>query len=50
MVAALKYDYHLEIVKAICYSAIHQKEKAIELFENQLSNKNHSTGFMIITN
>jgi tetratricopeptide (TPR) repeat protein len=38
-------DYHLEIVKAICYSAIHQKEKAIELFENQLSNKNHSTGF-----
>ncbi len=38
-------DYHLEIVKAICYSAIHQKEKAIELFENQLSNKNHSTCF-----
>ncbi|MBP7173186.1 MAG: tetratricopeptide repeat protein [Cloacibacterium sp.] len=38
-------DYQLEIVKGICYSAIGQKEKAISIIENKLSDKNHSVGF-----
>jgi tetratricopeptide (TPR) repeat protein len=37
-------DYELHIAKAICYSAIGEKEKAISIIENQLSKKNHNVG------
>jgi len=37
-------DYHLNIVKAICYSQLGQKEKAIEVFEKQLANPEHNVG------
>lgn len=37
-------DYELHIAKAICYSALGQKEKAISVIEDQLSKKNHSIG------
>jgi tetratricopeptide (TPR) repeat protein len=37
-------DYQLNIAKALCYKAIGQKEKAIEIIEKQLSEKNYSTG------
>jgi tetratricopeptide (TPR) repeat protein len=30
-------EYQLAIAKAMCYSALHQKEKAIEIFEKQLN-------------
>ncbi|PRY05332.1 tetratricopeptide repeat protein [Pontibacter ummariensis] len=35
-------DYHLNIVKALCYKAIGQKEKAISIIENQLQQDNYS--------
>ena len=37
-------DYELHIAKALCYSAIGQKEKAISIIENQLSKKDHNVG------
>ncbi|SMC56779.1 tetratricopeptide repeat protein [Moheibacter sediminis] len=37
-------DYHLNIVKAICYSQLDQKEKAIEIFEKQLADETHTIG------
>ena len=37
-------DYELHIAKALCNSAIGQKEKAISLIENQLSKKDHNVG------
>lgn len=37
-------DYHLNIAKAICYSAINQKQKAIKIFNSQLNSKNYSAG------
>lgn len=37
-------DYHLNILKAICYSQLGEKEKAIEIFEKQLSNPKHLVG------
>ena len=35
-------DYHLNTVKALCYKAIGQKEKAISIIENQLRQDNYS--------
>lgn len=35
-------DYHLNIAKALCYKAIDQKSKAIEIIENQLARKGYS--------
>ncbi|MDH6309346.1 tetratricopeptide (TPR) repeat protein [Dysgonomonas sp. PFB1-18] len=48
----VKYDigssvnghYHLHIARGICYSAINQKQKAIEVFNNQLNAKGYSAG------
>lgn len=37
-------DYHLNIAKALCYKALGNKIKAIEIIENQLNNKNHYVG------
>src|SRR5690606_18162378 len=37
-------DYHLNILKAICYSQLGQKEKAIEVFEKQLAKEDHLVG------
>jgi tetratricopeptide (TPR) repeat protein len=37
-------DYHLNITKAICYSALNQKQKAIDVFNSQLKTKNYSPG------
>lgn len=37
-------DYELHIAKAICYSALGQKEKAISIIENQLAKKEHNIG------
>ena len=37
-------DYHLNITKAICFNAIGEKDKSIEIIENQLNNKDHSVG------
>lgn len=37
-------DYHLNMVKAICYSQLGQKEKAIEIFEKQLADDTHTVG------
>ncbi|MNK18175.1 Tetratricopeptide repeat protein [compost metagenome] len=37
-------DYELHIAKALCYSAIGQKGKAISIIENQLSKKDHNVG------
>ncbi|WP_262149963.1 tetratricopeptide repeat protein [Chryseobacterium foetidum] len=37
-------DYELHIAKAICYSALGQKEKAISIIENQLAKKDHNVG------
>lgn len=36
--------YNLEVVRGICYSAIGQKQKAISIIENQLSDKDHILG------
>lgn len=35
-------DYHLNVVKALCYKGIGQKEKAITIIENQLNTKDYS--------
>ncbi len=35
-------DYHLNIAKALCYKALGQKSKAIEIMEHQLSQKGYS--------
>jgi len=37
-------DYHLNIAKGICYSALQQKHKAIEIFNKQLHTKNYDPG------
>lgn len=37
-------DYHLNIVKAICYKAVGQKQKAIKIIENQLISKDYYVG------
>lgn len=37
-------DYNLEIVKAICYSGLGQKERAISIIEKQLSTKDYKVG------
>jgi len=37
-------DYHLNIAKGICYSAINQKQKAIKIFNEQLNTKDYSAG------
>lgn len=37
-------NYHLQIVKGICYNAIGQKDKALEIILNQLSKKDYSVG------
>lgn len=37
-------DYELHIAKALCYSAIGEKEKAVSIIENQLSKKDHTIG------
>lgn len=37
-------DYHLNIAKGICYSALNQKQKAIEIFTKQLNSINYSAG------
>jgi len=34
-------DYHLHIARALCYKALGQKEKAIEIIENQLNDSSH---------
>ncbi len=36
--------YHLNIAKAICYDAIGEKQKAIQIIENQLKVKNYFIG------
>lgn len=48
----VKYDigysqnghYHLKIAKGICYSAIGQKQRAIEVFNQQLNTPNYEAG------
>jgi tetratricopeptide (TPR) repeat protein len=35
-------DYQLNIVKALCYKALGQKSKAIEIMENQLAKKDYT--------
>jgi tetratricopeptide (TPR) repeat protein len=37
-------DYHLHIARGICYSAIGEKRKAIEVFEVQLAQADHFLG------
>ncbi|EPR69782.1 protein containing tetratricopeptide [Winogradskyella psychrotolerans RS-3] len=37
-------DYHLNIAKALCYKAIGQKEKAIEIINKQLNSEDHFLG------
>ena len=37
-------DYHLNITKGICYSALNQKQKAIKIFNKQLNTKNYTSG------
>lgn len=37
-------NYHLLIAKAICYSAIGNKTKAIKIFEDTLKNRDYSVG------
>ncbi|MDZ4786977.1 MAG: hypothetical protein SGJ02_12965 [bacterium] len=36
-------DYHLNIAKALCYKAIGEKKKAIEIIEKQLAEKGYSS-------
>lgn len=38
-------DYHLQIAKAICYSALGEKERAIEIIKRQLSQKDYPPGW-----
>lgn len=35
-------DYHLNILKALCYKGLDEKQKAIEIIEKQLSHKNYN--------
>ena len=35
-------DYHLNVAKALCYKALGQKKKAIEIIETQLTQKGYS--------
>ncbi len=37
-------DYHLHIARAICYKAIGEKEKAIQIIENQLNHDQYVVG------
>lgn len=37
-------DYHLNIAKALCYKAIGQKDKAIDIIEQQLKDPQHEPG------
>jgi tetratricopeptide (TPR) repeat protein len=37
-------DYHLIVAKAICYSAINDKKKAIEILENLFANTKYAAG------
>lgn len=37
-------DYELHIAKALCYSALNQKHKAVEIIEKQLKNPQHNVG------
>lgn len=37
-------DYHLNIAKALCYKAIGQKNKAIDIIEQQLKDPQHEPG------
>ncbi|MDO5617130.1 MAG: hypothetical protein Q4G16_13110 [Cruoricaptor ignavus] len=37
-------DYHLQIAKAICYSALGEKRKAIEIINKQISQKDYQIG------
>lgn len=37
-------DYHLNIIKALSYRALGNKTKALEIFENQLSEDNYTPG------
>ncbi|MGB5782984.1 MAG: hypothetical protein WBM42_13995 [Eudoraea sp.] len=37
-------DYHLKIAKALCYKGIGDRNKAIEIIENELSSKDHFLG------
>jgi tetratricopeptide (TPR) repeat protein len=41
---SINSDYHLTIVRALCYKAIGQKEKAIAIIENQLAQKEYRPG------
>ncbi len=41
---SINSDYHLVIVKALCYKAIGLKQKAIDIIETQLSQKTYSPG------
>ncbi|WP_177765852.1 tetratricopeptide repeat protein [Flavobacterium sp. I3-2] len=36
--------YHLQIVKAICYSALNEKQKAIEIIKKQFEKENYQIG------
>jgi len=38
-------DYHLQIAKAICYSALNEKHKAIDIINKQLNSQNYESGF-----
>jgi len=37
-------DYHLTIARALCYKELGQKEKALDIMEQQLANKKHHLG------
>ncbi|MBB4807044.1 tetratricopeptide (TPR) repeat protein [Chryseobacterium defluvii] len=37
-------DYELHIAKALCYSALNQKQKAVEIIEKQLKDPQHNVG------
>lgn len=37
-------DYHLQIAKAICYSALGKKQKAIEIIKKQIAKKDYQIG------
>lgn len=37
-------DYHLQIAKAICYSALGEKQKAVDIIIKQLSQKGYQAG------
>ena len=39
---SINSDYHLNVAKALCYKALGQKEKAIQIMEKQFSEKDYS--------